>query len=99
MSLFFGNKLANKNLPAVEVYFSYFLFPFSSIVSNLEIVVIKSKWYPTKFDGICQPFLKTWGGIDKQIANLQNQFNLIGLHFGGIQCANFFAEIERFLFT
>ena len=40
MSLFFGNKLANKNLPAVEVYFSNFLLPFSSIVSNLEIIVL-----------------------------------------------------------
>ena len=40
MSLFFGNKLANKNLPAVDVYFSYFLFPLSSTVSNLEIIVL-----------------------------------------------------------
>ena len=40
ISLFFGNKLANKNLPAVEVYFSNFLLPFSSIVSNLEIIVL-----------------------------------------------------------
>mgnify|MGYP003346315116 CR=1 FL=1 len=38
--LFFGSKLANKNLPAVEVYFSNFLFPFSSTVSNLEIIVL-----------------------------------------------------------
>ena len=26
--LFFGSKFANKNLPAVDVYFSSFLFPF-----------------------------------------------------------------------
>ena len=38
--LFFGSKLANKNLPAVDVYFSYFLFPFSSIVSILDIIVL-----------------------------------------------------------
>ena len=37
---FFGNKLANKNLPAVDVYFSYFLLPFSSTVSNLEMIVL-----------------------------------------------------------
>ena len=30
--LFFGNKFASKNLPAVEVYFSNFLFPLSSTV-------------------------------------------------------------------
>ena len=36
--LFFGNKFANKNLPTVLVYFSIFLLPFSSIVSNLEII-------------------------------------------------------------
>ena len=40
MSLFFGNKLASKNLPAVDVYFSNFLFPFSSTVSNREIIVL-----------------------------------------------------------
>ena len=40
ISLFFGNRLANKNLPAVEVYFSNFLLPLSSIVSNLEIIVV-----------------------------------------------------------
>ena len=40
ISLFFGNKLANKNLPAVEVYFSNFLFPSLSTVSNLEIIVL-----------------------------------------------------------
>ena len=36
--LFFGNKFANKNLPAVLLYFSIFLLPFSSKVSNLEII-------------------------------------------------------------
>ena len=35
ISLFLGNKFANKNLPAVEVYFSNFLLPFSSTVLNL----------------------------------------------------------------
>ena len=40
MLLFLGSKFANKNLPAVDVYFSYFLFPFSSIVLNLEIMVL-----------------------------------------------------------
>ena len=39
ISLFLGNKLASKNLPAVLVYFSTFVFPSSSIVSNLEITV------------------------------------------------------------
>ena len=38
--LFFGSKFANKNLPAVDVYFSNFLFPLSSIVSNLDIIVV-----------------------------------------------------------
>ena len=38
--LFFGNKLANRNLPAVEVYFSNFWLPFSSIVSNLDMIVL-----------------------------------------------------------
>ena len=37
---FLGNKFASRNLPAVEVYFSNFLLPFSSIVSNLEIIVL-----------------------------------------------------------
>ena len=40
MLWFFGNKFANKNLPAVDVYFSYFLLPFSSTVSNLDIIVL-----------------------------------------------------------
>ena len=35
----FGKMLANKNLPAVLVYFSFTIFPFSSIVSNLEIIL------------------------------------------------------------
>ena len=34
------NKLASRNLPAVDVYFSNFLLPFSSTVSNLEIIVL-----------------------------------------------------------
>ena len=38
--LFFGSKFANKNLPAVDVYFSYFLLPFSSTVSILDIIVL-----------------------------------------------------------
>ena len=40
ISLFFGSKFANKNLPAVEVYFSNFLLPLSSTVSNLDIIVL-----------------------------------------------------------
>ena len=40
MLLFLGNKFANKNLPAVEVYFSIFLLPCSSTVSYLEIIVL-----------------------------------------------------------
>ena len=40
ISLFFGNRFANKNLPAVDVYFSNFLLPFSSTVSNLDIIVL-----------------------------------------------------------
>ena len=44
--LFFGNKLASKNLPAVEVYFSNFWLPFSSIVSNLEIIVLWTFIWP-----------------------------------------------------
>ena len=40
MSLFFGSKLANKNLPAVVVYFSNFLFPLSSTVSKRETIVV-----------------------------------------------------------
>ena len=40
ISLFFGNKFASKNLPAVDVYFSNFLFPLSSTVSNLDIIVL-----------------------------------------------------------
>ena len=39
ISLFFGNKLANKNLPAVLVCFSTLTLPFSSTVSNLEIIL------------------------------------------------------------
>ena len=39
MFLCLGNKLARRNLPAVLVYFSIFLFPFSSAVSNLETIV------------------------------------------------------------
>ena len=39
MSLFFGNKLARRNLPTVLVYFSNFIFPFSSTVSNLDIIL------------------------------------------------------------
>ena len=35
----FGKMLANKNLPAVLVYFSFTIFPFSLIVSNLEIIL------------------------------------------------------------
>ena len=46
MSLFFGNKLASKNLPAVDVYFSNFLFPFSSTVSNREIIVLWTLIWP-----------------------------------------------------
>ena len=38
--LFLGSRFANKNLPAVEVYFSNFLFPFSSTVSILDIIVL-----------------------------------------------------------
>ena len=38
--LFLGSKFANKNLPAVDVYFSYFLFPFSSTVSILDMIVV-----------------------------------------------------------
>ena len=37
---FVGNKFANRNLPAVDVYFSNFLLPFSSTVSYLEIIVL-----------------------------------------------------------
>ena len=40
MLLFFGSKFANKNLPAVDVYFSNFLLPFSSTVSILYIIVL-----------------------------------------------------------
>ena len=36
---FFGKILANKNLPAVLVCFSNTMFPFSSIVSNLDIIL------------------------------------------------------------
>ena len=43
---YLGNKFANKNLPAVEVYFSNFLFPFSSTVSNLEIIVLWTLIWP-----------------------------------------------------
>ena len=39
MSLFFGNKFAKRNLPAVLVYFSNLTFPLSSTVSNLEIIL------------------------------------------------------------
>ena len=46
ISLFFGNKFANKNLPAVEVYFSNFLLPCSSTVSNLDIIVLWTLIWP-----------------------------------------------------
>ena len=39
ISLFFGNKFARRNLPAVLVYFSIFRLPSLSTVSNLEIIV------------------------------------------------------------
>ena len=39
VSLFFGKRFASKNLPAVLVCFSNFWFPFSSIVSNREIIL------------------------------------------------------------
>ena len=35
---FFGSTLANRNLPAVLVYFCVMLFPFSSTVSKIEII-------------------------------------------------------------
>ena len=38
ISLSLGNKFANKNLPAVLVCFSNLTFPFSSTVSNLDII-------------------------------------------------------------
>ena len=38
-SLCFGNKLASKNLPAVLVNFCCIVFPFSSTVSNLDIIL------------------------------------------------------------
>ena len=44
--LFFGSKFASRNLPAVEVYFSNFLFPFSSTVSNLDIIVLCTLIWP-----------------------------------------------------
>ena len=34
-----GNRLANKKLPAVHVCFSILIFPFSSTVSNLDIIL------------------------------------------------------------
>ena len=37
---FLGNKLANRNLPAVVVYFSNFFLPSASTVSNLDIIVL-----------------------------------------------------------
>ena len=37
--LFLGNRLANKNLPAVLICFSKFVFPFSSNVMNLETIL------------------------------------------------------------
>ena len=40
ISLFFGNKFASKNLPAVVVYFSNFLLPFSSKVSKRDTIVV-----------------------------------------------------------
>ena len=36
---FFGIKFANKNLPAVLMSFSYFVYPFSSTVANLEAIL------------------------------------------------------------
>ena len=36
---FFGSMLANKNLPAVLVYFSKISFPLESFVLNLEIIL------------------------------------------------------------
>ena len=38
--LFLGNTFANKNLPAVLVYFKNFWFPSSSLVSNLETILV-----------------------------------------------------------
>ena len=39
MLLFFGKTLANRNLPAVLVYFSVIEFPSLSIVLNVEIIL------------------------------------------------------------
>ena len=37
--IFFGKRLANKNLPAVLICFSCLILPFSSIVSNLDTIL------------------------------------------------------------
>ena len=37
--ILFGKRFANKNLPAVLICFSNFIFPFSSTVLNLETIL------------------------------------------------------------
>ena len=62
--LFFGNKLASRNLPAVDVYFSNFWLPFSSIVSNLEIIVLWTFiWPEERANSIWSAFKKYPAGL------------------------------------
>ena len=62
--LFLGNKFANKNLPAVEVYFSIFLFPCSSNVSYLEMIVLCTFiWPDDNANSIWSEFVKYPAGL------------------------------------
>ena len=62
--LFLGSKFANKNLPAVDVYFSYFLFPFSSTVSILDIIVLWTLiWSEAKANSIASTSTKYPAGL------------------------------------
>ena len=66
MLLFLGNKFANKNLPAVEVYFSVFLFPSSSRVSYLEMMVLCTFiWPDDNANSIWSEFVKYPAGLSE----------------------------------